>query len=747
MRPRTAPVSGAQVWIGSGLVALATLVGVRALAGLVSPGPWATVSTVLVLMLAAFTAWLRHAGRSRTAPSAWGLALALVALGALYTGTATTPTLPLPTPDSFERFARLVRSGVEGVVDGRIPVEPSRGIELLVVTGAVAVFLLADLLALGLGRAGLAGVAVLGLWVPTITFELAPPVPVMLLGGVSFLLLLTLTRPPGRTGESGLGRDGWPALAAAAAVTVGALVAGPLVGAAPFYGAVDLPSAWTGAGVDGPLRLSTELDMRASLAERSDRPVLTYTTDAESVGPLRLYTVVDFDGQEWLRGEPGRDLARSDGVLWPTPTIDPDAVESDRLSVRIGNLDQERLPITTEPRALDVDGSWFYDAERDEVVSRSGSTRDSRYVVTIFPRDLSPEALRADAPGATYAPDAAVLTVPDTPFAADIAALAQEVTAASGTPYDRAVALQSFFRNIGDFTYDTEVPAPRTEDAVWDFLTDRTGYCVQYATAMTVMARTLGIPARLAIGFLPGRANPAVRGEYVVTGRQAHAWPELYFAGAGWVRFEPTPAVQTGAPPLYADPFAGAATTPEEEAASAAAAQASTAPTTTSAATVQPGSSGRVGIGTASLPVALVIAVVFVLVALLTLGGWLWWRRHSHRPEAVPEGPEEWWSHLRARLATHGVTWSDAATPRQAADLVRARLGQDRPEAAAALTSLATVLEDSRYAPGPTPWRADDLQEWATAVERPFVEAAERHAAEEAARLGLEPAGRGSRGR
>lgn len=747
MRPRGAPVAGAQVWLGSALVALATLVGVRAVSGLVSPGPWIQVSTVLVLVLAVFTAWLRHAGRSRTAPSAWGLALALVALGALYTGTGTAPTLPLPTPDSFERFARLVRSGVEGVVDGRIPVEPSRGIELLVVTGAVAVFLLADLLALGLGRAGLAGVAVLGLWVPTITFERAPSVPVMLLGGISFLLLLTLTRPPGRAGESGMGRDGWPALGAATAVTVGALVAGPLVSAAPFYGAVELPSAWTGAGVDGPLRLSTELDMRASLAERSDRPVLTYTTDAESVGPLRLYTVVDFDGREWLPSDRGDDLARADGVLWPTETVEPEATEPERLSVRIGDLDQERLPITIEPRSVDVGGSWFYDPERDEVVSRSGSTRDTRYVVTIYPRDLSPETLRTDGPGSTFAGDAEVLAVPPTPFAADIGALAQEVTASAGTPYDQAIALQSYFRNIGDFTYDTEVPAGRTEDAVWDFLTDRTGYCVQYATAMTIMARTLGIPARLAIGFLPGRANTAVRGEYVVTGRQAHAWPELYFAGAGWVRFEPTPAVQTGAPPLYADPFAGAATTPEEEAASAAAAQASTAPAAPSQAAVDPGTAGRVGIGTASVPVALVVAAIALVVALLVLGGWLWWRRHRHRPEPVPEGPEEWWEHLRSRLALHGVTWSDATTPRQAAGVVRPRLGHDQPVASAALTSLVTVLEDSRYAPRPTPWQPDDLQEWAAAVERPFVEAAERRAAEEAARVGLEPAGRGSRGR
>jgi transglutaminase-like putative cysteine protease len=72
---------------------------------------------------------------------------------------------------------------------------------------------------------------------------------------------------------------------------------------------------------------------------------------------------------------------------------------------------------------------------------------------------------------------------------------------------------------------------------------------------MTMMARTLGIPARVGVGFLPGDNNGD--GTYVVTGRKSHAWPELYFAGQGWVRFEPTPAVQSGLPPLWSDPFAG----------------------------------------------------------------------------------------------------------------------------------------------------------------------------------------------
>ncbi|MGM3293757.1 transglutaminase-like domain-containing protein, partial [Escherichia coli] len=80
-------------------------------------------------------------------------------------------------------------------------------------------------------------------------------------------------------------------------------------------------------------------------------------------------------------------------------------------------------------------------------------------------------------------------------------------------------------------------------DELEEFLTDdedgRTGYCEQFASAMAVMARSLGIPARVAMGFL--EPTEEGRGQWVYSTDDLHAWPELYFAGQGWVRFEPTP--------------------------------------------------------------------------------------------------------------------------------------------------------------------------------------------------------------
>jgi hypothetical protein len=95
------------------------------------------------------------------------------------------------------------------------------------------------------------------------------------------------------------------------------------------------------------------------------------------------------------------------------------------------------------------------------------------------------------------------------------------------------------------FTYDTEVGAPPIgQDPLSYFLFDsRRGYCVHFASAMAVLARAAGLPARVAGGYVTGTL---VNGAYQVTGKDAHTWPEIFFAGTGWVPFEPTPGFTAG---------------------------------------------------------------------------------------------------------------------------------------------------------------------------------------------------------
>lgn len=728
----TAPVhlSGRPLWWATALVVVGVVCGTLTLLDMVQVGPWLAVATWMVLALAAVTVTVRRSNRSPFAASVWGLAVAVLLLLVVYSGKGTGPTLPLPTTSTLERLAALVSDGVTGVATGKAPVAPGRGIELLIVTGAVTTFLATELLAIGLRRAGLSGVALLALWSPALLFERILPFGVLLLGGVAYLLLLAVTRPQVGDRRTDPRTDGVRALGAAAAVTVMAVAIGPIAVSAPLFGAMRLPNTFGPGGIDGPLRLSTDLDMRASLAERSDRPVLTYTTDATDLGPLRMFTMEQFDGAEWAPGPDSAELGDADGVLWPTDDLQVDPAESAQVAVQVGDLDEERLPIPLEPRSVEAAGGWLYDSTRDEVVAGGSSTRDLSYVVTVNPRVLTPDVLRADSTGALDA-DSPYLEVPQTEFAGEIAGLAAELTAGATNTYDQALALQGYFRSLENFRYNTQVPPAVTEDAVWDFLTQRTGYCVQFATAMTVMARTLGIPARLGVGFLPGRMSKEVSGQYVVTGRQAHAWPELYFAEAGWVRFEPTPATQTGAPPVYADPYAGQAATGPEASASAAAQSPRAAATAGAGAG---GDSRAVGIGSATVPLVLVVGVLALLAVLATIGVMVWIGRVRRHHAAIPVGPDAWWTELRRRLTAHGVSWSDATTARQAAallgehydGLIRRPGGPTDLEAARrAVAHLVAAVESERYSPTPGAWPTAELRAWVDAAEEPFTRAEE----------------------
>ncbi len=119
----------------------------------------------------------------------------------------------------------------------------------------------------------------------------------------------------------------------------------------------------------------------------------------------------------------------------------------------------------------------------------------------------------------------------------DIKRLADQVTAGISDPYDKAVAITTYLRM--NLRYSTNVPpAPNGRDPVdWVLLNYKRGFCTYYASAEVLMLRSVGVPARLAVGFAEGQWSA---GTYTVRRRDAHAWPEVYFPGWGWVEFEPT---------------------------------------------------------------------------------------------------------------------------------------------------------------------------------------------------------------
>jgi transglutaminase-like putative cysteine protease len=198
------------------------------------------------------------------------------------------------------------------------------------------------------------------------------------------------------------------------------------------------------------------------------------------------------------------------------------------LAWRLGTGSDPTRPAVNAPENIDMIGGLV---ASDEPTSLQGYSFDSliplatesqlRAAPTRYPRWVSQRY--------TQLPD----SVPER-----VRALARDITAHGRTPYDRAVAIEKYLRAI---PYSLDVPAPPSNrDATDYFLFDlKRGYCDYYATAMAVLARSAGLPARLVTGYASGTYDPS-SAEYVVRKADAHAWTEIYFAGIGWIEFEPT---------------------------------------------------------------------------------------------------------------------------------------------------------------------------------------------------------------
>ncbi len=192
------------------------------------------------------------------------------------------------------------------------------------------------------------------------------------------------------------------------------------------------------------------------------------------------------------------------------------------------SLDQPyRIAWRTLPAPPDV-GDFF-----------AGSVADTYRITSQIPM-ISEEELRAARAIYPDAIRARYLTLPAS-LPARVTDLARDLTRDIATPYDRARALERYLRT---YEYELNLPEPsQNRDLVDTFLFElQKGYCDYFASAMVVMARAAGLPARLVVGYARGTYDP-VQGMFTVTGENAHSWAEVYFEGIGWIPFEPTAAL------------------------------------------------------------------------------------------------------------------------------------------------------------------------------------------------------------
>jgi transglutaminase-like putative cysteine protease len=268
--------------------------------------------------------------------------------------------------------------------------------------------------------------------------------------------------------------------------------------------------------------------------ELSKQVVMVITSADASAEPPRLYwralTYDIYTGRGWLTSDTtAHDYAAGQPVRKPTaPARRPlrqtvQFVDNpNRLLFAAGEPVAADMPFTANRRSH---ADWFgaiIDAEIYQVDSLvpAASAQELRAAGSAYPNWLEQRYLRLPP------------TVPPR-----VLSLALDLTATAPTPFDRALAIEAYLRRI-PYTLDLPEPPRRAEDMADYFLFDlRRGYCDYYATAMVVLARAAGLPARLAVGYV---SNHYEAGRSLVTAADAHSWSEIYFPEHGWINFEPT---------------------------------------------------------------------------------------------------------------------------------------------------------------------------------------------------------------
>lgn len=703
-------------WLATPLIAVATFLGIFGLGVMIELGSWLTdvalvlgIATVVVLVT-------RVLSRSRALPTLTGAIASIVAMVPLFAVAEDGESRMLPTPSALRDLGSTIRAGVEYAESTIAPAAPDPGFTALVAAAAVALFLAAEHLAVSWRAAATAGLLLLIPWLPAVFFQHRVSVTALLTAIAVWLVALALTRKPSAV-------DRRPAVGGAFAATV-ATLAGVMLVAPTALGGLGwgmIPRIQAPAGLETATRFNLALDLRTSLTANSTSPVLVYSTSGDRPDAFRLYSLTDFDGVQWSREQVDTPtIPATTDPLWTEPVNDWPDRDRARIEMQVLDLPERNLPLPPAPRSLEFDGGgWYYDAERDEVVGDGVTARDMRYSIITdsdFHEREDLEAAESRIAEETPFDEPRYLAISPAIDSTRVLDLAREVTAESGSRYEQAVALQSYLRDGTEFTYDTSVD-PTGGDAISTFLDDREGYCVQFATTMVVMARALDIPARMAVGFLSGSMTD--QGTYVVQGGDAHAWPELWFPGEGWVRFEPTPAIQSGVPPVYADPFAGGVTGPGVVPGEV--------PDFVPGEPVVPEgqtpvSPGMPGGGTPTEPTGLPAWTWVVIVAgtctLVAAAVW-WWVRGTTRRGSWWRGPEAEWEALCKRLP-EPMRWPATLTPHEAAEHVAAAMRANGPGltggATEALTRLANAVADHRYAPLGTAIEPAQLREWADAV-------------------------------
>lgn len=448
----------------------------------------------------------------------------------------------IPTPETFRAVPPLIDEAVERITFGAAPLDDHISLAFLIVGAMGLLAIIVDHVVLTARMPLLASIGIVAVsLIPAIAVPRQVDVVAFVFLAVAVLFLIraetrSRERPMERESERTAGVPA-TALGIGAIAVVVAVVATPLLPQPAVRAGGGLGP---GSGIDATLQLGDDLRRPESIE------VLRVTSDAPSPPYLRATTLSRFEGGIWEPDQVRTVPLESELGLGRVSVGTGVRVTEYTTSVEVVNLASVWLPVSFPAVSVTgLDGRWAVVPYNRTVISQSGSTQGQAYdVVSNVPRPTL-EQIRGYNAGGPELRDETTQLPEDTPQI--ITDLAAEVTAGATNDYDRLIAMQRWFRG-GEFRYSLEAPVEDGFDgsgaeAIAQFLEVRQGYCIHFASAFALMARTLHMPSRIVVGYLPGVATTDVvndRTVYSVSSSLLHAWPEIYFDNVGWVAFEPT---------------------------------------------------------------------------------------------------------------------------------------------------------------------------------------------------------------
>jgi transglutaminase-like putative cysteine protease len=478
--------------------------------------------------------------------------LAMLAGFIVVTGVLLFPEtllVVIPTRETFAAMAQAVGDALRGISDQAAPVGVTREFLFLTCAGAWAVTTAADGLAFRARQPLLALVPVLGLFVfPALIRDSSPAwyAAWFLLGAAGLLLFESRARLAtwGRWVSSPRARpaSGWrlPLTRANSIgrwmVAAATLLALSLAWLLPGYGQRPLLDYRGGRGPNVAIAINPFVSLRTRLNSDENIPVFDVRTSQPSY--YRLITLDRFDGVTFTSSGPLQLVPFAGDTSSDLDGGAPTTQLTQRITIRGLAGPSGYLPAAQAPVSVRAGRSSVYQSPLNRDLTLRRPLR-SGLTYTVTSRVLTPTAAELAGPKSYDSFPQVRPYLDASNIDQRVQSLAQSVAQDKPDPFSKALAIQDYLRSPA-FKYSLDVPQlSGGGNQLRRFLLEvRAGYCEQFAAAMAAMARAVGVPSRVAVGFTSG--VPA-GDHWEIGSKDAHAWPELYFPGVGWVRFEPTP--------------------------------------------------------------------------------------------------------------------------------------------------------------------------------------------------------------